>query len=407
MYEKVLLWATPVFLVLMALECVVAAVRRKSTYRLGDAVASVSLGALSTYVGVYTRLLSFGLYVLVFDAWRLTTLDDRLPWVWCAALVAYDFLYYWNHRLGHEINVLWAAHVVHHQSEEFNLSTALRQTSSGFLLSWIFYVPMALAGVPPKLFLFVSLVDLLYQFWIHTEQIGSLGVLDRILATPSNHRVHHGVNDRYVDTNYGGILILWDRLFGTFQPELADEPVVYGTRDPLRSWNPLWANLHTYAGLVRDALDARSWADRVRVFVARPGWRPQEAIARRPKPTFELAAVRKYDPSLETGLGAYCLLQGFIVLAIGAYFMAVAPSWDPSRALALLGILVVSQWIVGGLTEGRRGYLWFEALRVPLVATALAVLVPGAAPALVVFPIVAGCLVWLWFAARPLPPVAA
>jgi sterol desaturase/sphingolipid hydroxylase (fatty acid hydroxylase superfamily) len=409
MYEKVLLWATPVFLVLIALECVVAAIRHKSPYRLGDAVASVSLGALSTYVGVYTRLLSFGLYVLAFDTLRLATLDEQLPWVWCGALLAYDFLYYWNHRLGHEINVLWAAHVVHHQSEEFNLSTALRQTSSGFLLSWIFYIPMAIAGVPPTLFLFVSLIDLLYQFWIHTEQVGSLGVLDRVLATPSNHRVHHGVNDRYVDRNYGGILIVWDRLFGTFQPELAEEPVVFGTREPLRSWDPLWANLQVYVSLVRDTRDAHSWRERVRVFLARPGWRPAGAAARRPKPTFDVRAVRKYAPALSASLGAYCLLQGFVVLAIGAYFMAVAPSWDSTRALGLLFILVTSQWVLGGLTEGRRGHVWLEALRVPAVAAVLVALAPGAAtaPLLLVFAIVGGCLGWLWFGARSVRPLAA
>ena len=381
MYEKVLLWATPVFLVLIALECVVAALRRRSPYRLGDALASVSLGALSTYLGVYTRLLSFGLYVLAFDFWHLAALDEHSPWVWCAALLTYDVLYYWNHRLGHEINLLWAAHVVHHQSEEFNLSTALRQTSSGFLLSWIFYIPMALGGVPPTLFLFVSLVDLLYQFWIHTEQVGSLGVLDRILATPSNHRVHHGVNEQYVDRNYGGILIIWDRLFGTFQPELADVPVVYGTREPLRSWNPLWANLHTYVGLLRDALDADSWRERWRVFVARPGWRPAGAIARRPQQAFSLAQVRKYAPPLPAPLGAYCLVQGFGVLAIGAYFMAGASAWEPVRALGLLAVLVASQWILGGLTAARRGAVWLEALRLPLVTLLLYVWLPGVADA--------------------------
>jgi alkylglycerol monooxygenase len=409
MYEKVLLWATPVFLVLMALECAVAAVRRRSPYRLGDAVASVSLGALSTYAGVYTRLLSFGIYVAAYGALRLTTLDAASPWVWCAALVAYDFLYYWNHRLGHEVNVLWAAHVVHHQSEEFNLSTALRQTSSGFLLSWIFYLPMALAGVPPRLFLFVSLVDLLYQFWIHTEQVGSLGIVDRILATPSNHRVHHGVNDPYVDRNYGGILIVWDRLFGSFQPELAEVPVVYGTRDPLRSWNPLWANLHTYVALTRDALAARSWRERLRVFVARPGWRPADAALRRPQPAFSLAAVRKYAPTLPAPLGAYCLVQGFGVLALGAYFMAEVPGWDPSRALVLLALLVASQWILGGLTEARRGFAWLEALRVPLVAALLATSLPGSTPAgtWLVLSVAAGCVAWLWFAVRPLRALAA
>lgn len=407
MYERVLLWATPVFLVMMAIECAVAAIRRHHPYRLGDAFGSVSLGALSTYVGVYTRLFSFGLYVLAYEHLRFTTLDEAAPWVWVFALLAYDFLYYWNHRLGHEINVLWAAHVVHHQSEEYNLSTALRQTSSGFLLSWIFYLPMAIAGVPPSLFLFVSLIDLLYQFWIHTEQVGSLGTIDGILATPSNHRVHHAVNDQYVDKNYGGILILWDRLFGTFQPELAAVPAVYGTRDPLRSWNPLWANLHTYASLLRDAIEAQSWGDRVRVFLARPGWRPAAAAARHPKPAFSLGAVRKFTPALPGALGGYCLVQGFVVLGIGAYFMSRSATPLTPEALVLVAVLVASVWILGGLTEGRASFVPLEAARV----LALALLGLWGGPAslapLLLALIAAGLLAWLWFSARALPTRAA
>lgn len=413
MYEKVLLWATPVFLLLIAVECLVAALRERSPYRIGDAIGSISLGALSTYVGVYTRLFSFGIYVALYEAARIATLDDGRVWVWVAALLLYDFLYYWNHRFGHEINVLWAAHVVHHQSEEFNLSTALRQTSSGFLLSWIFYVPMALAGFPPRLFLFVSLIDLLYQFWIHTEQIGSLGMLDRILATPSNHRVHHGVNDEYVDKNYGGILILWDRLFGTFQPELATVPVVFGSRDPLRSWNPLWANLHTYAALFRDASRAGAWNDRLRVFFARPGWRPADVAARDPKPAFVLERCVKFAPSLPGSLAAYCVLQGFGVLALGAYFMAVAPAWPTGRALMCLALLVGSQWILGGLTEARRGFAWLEATRllaiaaVALIALSMAGAREWKPQAALAFMLGAGSLTWLWVAMRAPRPVAA
>ena len=262
MYEKILLFASPVFLLLIGIECVVARLRHRSEYRLGDALAAIGLGALSTYVGVFTRLFSFGIYVALFEHHRLFSLDRGSAWVWVSGLVLYDFLYYWNHRLGHEVAILWAAHVVHHQGEEFNLSTALRQTGTGFLLSWVFYVPMVILGYPPEVFLVLSLIDLLYQFWIHTEQIGSLGVFDRIFASPSNHRVHHAVNDLYVDRNYGGILILWDRLFGSFQPELPTLPPVYGTRDPLRSWNPLWANVHSYWTLLRGSWRARRWSDR-------------------------------------------------------------------------------------------------------------------------------------------------
>ena len=147
---------------------------------------------------------------------------------WLLALVFYDFCYYWLHRAGHETAIFWAAHVVHHQSQDYNLSTALRQTSSGALLGWIFYVPMAMAGVPPLVFGIVALIDLLYQFWVHTEHVGKLGWFDRWFCSPSNHRVHHAVNDSYLDRNYGGILIIWDRLFGSFKEE--DEKCVYGTR---------------------------------------------------------------------------------------------------------------------------------------------------------------------------------
>ena len=406
MYEKVLLWATPVFIVLMLIECLVARLRHVSEYHLADAVTSVSLGALSTYVGVFARLLSFGVYVLVYREARLATLDADAWWVWLAALVAYDFLYYWYHRLGHEVNVLWAAHVVHHQSEEYNLSTALRQTSSSYLLSWVFYLPMALAGVPPEVFLVVSLIDLLYQFWIHTEQIRSLGVFDRIFASPSNHRVHHAVNDVYLDRNYGGILILWDRLFGTFQPELPQVPCVYGTRDPLRSWNPLWANLHTYAALVRDAFHARSWADKLRVFIARPGWRPLDVAAQFPKAEFRLP-LAKYAPPLPGPLGWYCLAQFVVVLGFGSHFLAVEPALSRLAAVAYFVAVAASLWIIGGLAEGRAGFVRLEALRLALLAALALFLGPAAGAAAA--PAVAGCVAtaaWLYVAGRALPIAA-
>ena len=153
--------------------------------------------------------------------WRCTReLDFWSTWYGVLlALMFYDLCYYWLHRAGHVVALFWAAHVVHHQSQHYNLSTALRQTSSGMLFGWIFYLPMAVAGVPPTVFGIVLLIDLLYQFWVHTEQVGKLGWFDRVFCSPSNHRVHHAVNDGYLDKNYGGILVLWDRLFGSFQEE--------------------------------------------------------------------------------------------------------------------------------------------------------------------------------------------
>ena len=208
--------ATPFFFGLMLLEYLWGRARGRNTYRLNDTIASLSLGVLSQLSNLFTTALRVGIYALAFEHVALVTLPADSALVWLLAIVCYDFCYYWQHRAGHESAIFWAAHVAHHQSQEFNLSTALRQTSTGALTGWIFYLPMAVAGIPPVVFGAVALIDLLYQYWIHTEHIGRLGWLDRVLATPSNHRVHHAINDRYLDRNYGGILILWDRWFGTF-----------------------------------------------------------------------------------------------------------------------------------------------------------------------------------------------
>jgi alkylglycerol monooxygenase len=240
---QIIVLATPVFFLLIAIEFAVGRVRARrgtghDTYRLADAVNSIGLGMLSQISAVLTGLLRIGIYTAVYSAVALfpqeAARDFWTTWYgWLLALVFYDFCYYWLHRMGHESAVLWAAHVVHHQSQHYNLSTALRQTSSGALLGWLFYLPMAVAGVPPLVFAVVALVDLLYQFWVHTEQVGKLGWFDRWFCSPSNHRVHHAVNDTYLDRNYGGVLIVWDRLFGTFREE--DERCVYGTRGELQA----------------------------------------------------------------------------------------------------------------------------------------------------------------------------
>ncbi|HEY2190471.1 MAG TPA: sterol desaturase family protein, partial [Caldimonas sp.] len=250
---QIIVLATPVFFVLIGIELVIGRARGRNGYRLNDALSSIGLGVMSQIAGVFTAVLTLGIYVWVHERFAIWPLSAASLWTWLFALVAYDFLYYWHHRAGHRVALFWAAHVVHHQSEDYNLSTALRQTSSGWLAGWIFYLPMAIVGVPPLVFGVVALIDLLYQFWVHTEQVGRLGWFDRWFCAPSNHRVHHAVNDRYLDRNYGGVFIVWYRLFGTYAEEDRAEPCVYGTRAPLRSWNPLWANLQVYAELARDA----------------------------------------------------------------------------------------------------------------------------------------------------------
>jgi sterol desaturase/sphingolipid hydroxylase (fatty acid hydroxylase superfamily)/uncharacterized membrane protein len=348
---QIIVLAMPVFLALIALEFWVGLRRGRNTYRLNDALASMGLGVMSQVTGLFGRLLRIGLYTLAFEYVALWQLPSNALWVWVLALVFYDFCYYWLHRAGHRVAVLWAAHAVHHQSEDYNLSTALRQTSSGFVFGWVFYLPMAVAGVPPLVFGTVALIDLLYQYWVHTQQIGRLGWFDRWFCSPSNHRVHHAVNDKYLDKNYGGILIVWDRLFGSFIEEDDAEPCVYGTIAPLRSWDPLWANLQVYRDLWLDSWRARHWGDKWRVWLKPPGWRPADVAARWPKPAFELQGLQRFDPPL--GRNAQVLaaaLFGLVLLGTGqllwhAHQLPLAQ--QAGGAAALVALL----WLIGVITQ--------------------------------------------------------
>ena len=350
---QVIVLATPVFLLLIVLEFTLGRLRGRDTYRLADALSSIGLGVMSQLTGVFAKAATVGLYGLAFQLlapWRLPA-DE--PWVWVAGLLLYDFCYYWHHRAGHRVAVLWAAHAVHHQSEDYNLSTALRQTSSGWLFGWLFYLPMALLGFPPLVFGVVALIDLLYQYWVHTQQIGRLGWFDRWFCSPSNHRVHHAVNDRYVDKNYGGILIVWDRLFGTFEEEDDAEPCVYGTRAPLRSWNPVWANLQVYRDLWLDSWRAGAWGDKLRVWLRPPGWQPADVAARWPKPAFDIHAVQRFDPPLSRGAG--WAAAGLFVLAVvglsALLWQAHQLGWieKAGGAAALIALL----WLIGAITQPR------------------------------------------------------
>ncbi len=351
---QVIVLATPVFLGLIATEFAVGLARGRNTYRLNDALNSIGLGVMSQVTGVFGKLLRIGVYTLAFEHVALLRLPADAPWVWLFALVFYDFCYYWLHRAGHRVAVLWAAHAVHHQSEDYNLSTALRQTSSGFLLGWIFYLPMALAGVPPLVFASVALIDLLYQFWVHTQQVGKLGWFDRWFCSPSNHRVHHAVNDKYLDKNYGGILIVWDRLFGSFIEEDDAEPCVYGTRSPLRSWNPVWANLQVYRDLVLDSWRARSWGDKLRVWLKPPGWRPADVAARWPKPVFDIAAVQRFDPPVRPAASVAAAALFLAVLGGTSAFLWLAHELSLAQQAAVVLALVAALWLIGALMQPRR-----------------------------------------------------
>ena len=378
--SKVIVFATPVFLLLIALELfwsrhTTARVAGDKAYRLNDAINSISLGVLSQVSGVLTKALSIGIYTLVFGAVAIyPDLEFWKSWYGVVlALVFYDFCYYWLHRAGHVVSLFWAAHVVHHQSQHYNLSTALRQTSSGAFFGWIFYIPMAVAGVPPLIFGIVALIDLLYQFWVHTEQIGKLGWFDRVFCSPSNHRVHHAVNDPYIDKNYGGILVLWDRWFGTFQEE--NEPCVYGTRGQLNSWDPLWANLEVYSAMAVDAWRTRRWSDKLRVFLMPPGWQPEDLQRNHPKAAFRPEAVTTYSPPLTRAGQWFVAGQFLITLTTVALLLWFVDGMPRSQAALWGAALSVSVWASGRFMQG--SLHWLEVLAVQTAALGSVGMLPG------------------------------
>jgi sterol desaturase/sphingolipid hydroxylase (fatty acid hydroxylase superfamily) len=282
--DLILIVAIPWFLGMVALELAVtrAGVMQERRLRgdvLGydrkDSRTSLAMGVGSMVVNGVWRVVEIAGLSLVA---RLSPLDLGHGWVpWVVALIGIDFMYYWDHRAGHEVRLLWASHVVHHSSQRYNLSTALRQTWTGEY-TFLFFIPVVAVGVPVEIALAAWSVNLLYQFWIHTEAIGKLwGWFEWLFNTPSHHRVHHGSQSQYLDRNYGGVLIVWDRLFRTFEPER--ERVVYGLTKNITTHNPFRVATHELVSLAHDVRSASTWRDRVGYVVHGPGWAPAAAAA--------------------------------------------------------------------------------------------------------------------------------
>jgi hypothetical protein len=320
---------------------------------------------------------------------------------WAVVFVVLDLAYYWSHRLSHEINLLWAGHVVHHSSEEYNLAVALRQSSLHGMLTWIFYMPLALMGIPWRMYVACYSLNLVYQFWIHTRAVGRLGRwTEAVMNTPSHHRVHHGRNPKYLDRNHAGVFIVWDRMFGTFQAE--EEEPVYGITKPLRSWNPLWANVHGFVEIARAARGAPRWSDALGYVFGPPGWRPAALGGREAAPEVTPETAAAWDPVISPGLAAYGFAQ-FVATLGAAFVLLLQAETMPTLHLAAGGFWVTMALAgVGGVFESARWAGPIETARHLVLAGALAVLAAtGAVPVVGAGAGIAFCLVSLaWFVPR-------
>ena len=364
-----ILFAIPVFMAFVGLEAWLAWRRGLKVYRLHDALTSINIGAMSETIRALLKLLSVAVYALVVERVGAFSWDLKSPWVWVLAFFMYDFFYYWAHRSGHEVNLLWAAHVVHHSSEDYNLSTALRQSSTNQVFYWLFYLPMAIVGIPVTVFVIIALISVVYQFWSHTQLVGKLGWADRVFVTPSNHRVHHGRNDYCLDKNYGGTLIIWDRLFGTHVAERDDEPVVYGTLVPLQSWNPLWGNLKNYVNIWRQVRSTSGWSNKLMRVFAPPGWGSADAPAPSMPPA---ASFSRFDTPALKWQQVYGLLASAAVFGLLIHLLIAAPSLSVPQRAAYAALLVIHAVGMAWVFEGKSWALHFEAARATLVFGALA-----------------------------------
>jgi len=310
-------YAVPFFLLAILIELAYGIIKKNNTYRLNDAISSLFMGSLRSA----NKLIIIGLGGYVFylietnnSLWRM---DANSPLVWVFAFIVYDFFYYWFHRMSHERQIFWASHVAHHQSEDYNLSTALRQTGTGAFITWIFFIPVFLIGVPSYVFVSVASINLIYQFWVHSEHIPKLGWYEKFFVTASNHRVHHAQNENYIDKNYGGVFIIWDRMFGTYKEEDNSEAPIYGIRGKIDTFNPIWANLHIYVNMLQDIWNAKRWKEKAFVPFSRTGWRPSSLPNSIRKDDFNPVTFKKYNPQVPTKIKAYSFFQFFALSYVG------------------------------------------------------------------------------------------
>ncbi|MEH6584319.1 MAG: sterol desaturase family protein [Halioglobus sp.] len=363
-------YAIPFFLLLIVIELLWGLWRKNNTYRANDAINSLSLGTLSTA----TKLVFLNIGALVFagieQQWALWHFDMSSAWDWVLGVILYDFLYYWYHRISHERQIFWASHVVHHQSEDYNLSTALRQTSTSFLLTWVFFIPCFLLGMPIEMYVSIAAAHLIYQFWIHTRHIPKLGFFEWFMVTPSNHRVHHAQNTHYIDKNYGGLLILWDRLFGTFMEE--EEEVIYGVSTPLASWNPLWGNVHVWVQMAQDAWRTNSRREKFTLWFARTGYRPEDVKARYPQRKSDLEHFEKYNPPLPTSAIWALFIHFMLIAAIDMWFSWHAAEMPYMAQVGYVGLLLYTLIVLGAVFDRKPAALSLEVARWVAVSAALA-----------------------------------
>jgi len=399
----IILYAVPGFLVLILVELLAEKVRGTDYYRVNDSITSLATGVLSQLMKIVHLMIPVAVYVVVFENYAIFSLGQSAL-IYLIAFVLYDFCYYWNHRLGHEMNLLWAAHVIHHSSEEYNLTTALRQTSSS-VLSFVFYLPLALLGFDPVVVVTVGAFNLIYQYWVHTRHIGKLGWFENFFITPSNHRVHHAQNGVYIDRNYGGVFILWDRLFNSFQEELEDQPVIFGIRGAVASWNPLWVNFQVYSQLAKDCWHTKNLWHKLTIWFRKTGWRPPDVVDAYPLHKTDLNDFQKYHTVLTKAQKIYSITQHIlhsgIALGLLLNLSSVAVEWQVVTIL----FVIFASFSTGAFMEAKSYATMLEVSKHAALLLLMLVFAPSPTLWFLILPIAISSLIYLALAPHATKPV--
>lgn len=363
-YIKILNIAIPIFVLLIGIEWVIAVFLHKKVVRSVDVVSSLSSGLTNTIKDVLGLTIIIVSYDWLVDSIALMSMPVGVQ-TFVIVFILKDFAQYWSHRWEHRINIFWNRHVIHHSSEDFNLACALRQPISNLANIFIFlYIPMALLGVPTIVVATVAPLHLFAQFWYHTQLINKMGFLEHILVTPSAHRVHHAINDIYLDRNFAAIFIIWDKLFGTYQEELADVKPVYGVKRPVRTWNPIIINFQHLLLLIRDAWYTNSWKDRLTLWFRPTGFRPKDVVERFPDYTIDdVYSYQKYNSEKGLVLKTFAWTQLFIHLGLMLLVFNRMSDFSVVQVMWFGGFLFVSIFTFTSILDGSKIAFVGEALK--------------------------------------------
>ena len=363
-YANLLLWVVPAFYLLIIIEVLYGHYKKNQTYNLMDTIASLSSGTtnlLKDILGLTVIIISYPFLLS-----KLSFFDfENTLWVYIIAFICIDFSSYWNHRLNHKINIFWNQHVIHHSSEEFNLACALRQSISNFLgYGALFLVPAAIFGIQHEVIGLLLPLHLFGQFWYHTRHIGKLGILEYIIVTPSQHRVHHAINPVYIDKNLGAIFCVWDRWFGTFQEELDDEPPVYGVLKPVSTWNPILINFTHIWGLILDFFRTKSLKEKLILWFMPTGYRPKDVVEKYPiNKIDDVHNFDKYSPPTNKLVTSWVLFQWLSTNVLVFFFLSNFSKFTTQQSLIFGGIIFLSIFSYSAVMDGFKWAYKLEIIR--------------------------------------------